>query len=132
MGISQIAAVIAAISLGWLPLSCNKAKPAAAKSSPDVKAAAATPSKTKDLGEITLTNHFETLVDIGSGKSCRITSKLLDRKSLQLTLALESKQSNGKTSGLSVAQAVTRPGQPFDITVGDVDLTMTPNFVDNN
>jgi hypothetical protein len=138
MGASHIA-VIAAISLsGLLPSSCSKifssttAKkaalnptPVAANSSPAVS----TPSNTKDLGTLELTNRFETCVNLGAGRSCTITPKLLGRDNLQLTMALQSRKPDGKTSDFIVTQVTTRPGKPFEVAIGDMDITITPEIV---
>ncbi len=137
MGVSHIA-VIAAISLsGLLPSSCSKTssstaakqnaptpKPVTASPSPAVP----TPANTKDLGELELTNRYETCVNLGAGRSCTITPKLLDRDSLQLTMALQSRKSDGKTAGFIVTQVVTRPGKPFEVAIGDLDITITPEM----
>ncbi len=138
MGVSHIA-VIAAISLsGLVPSSCTKifsakeakkhapnTRPVAANSSQTIPSA----SNTRDLGELELTNRYETCVNLGAGRSCTITPKLLDRDSLQLTMALQSKQANGKTAGFIVTQVVTRPGKPFEVAIGDMDITITPEIV---
>ncbi|MFZ1074422.1 MAG: hypothetical protein WAO21_13435 [Verrucomicrobiia bacterium] len=137
MGVSHIA-VIAAISLsGLLPSSCTKTfsareakknapapAPVVEKPSPVVP----TLSNTKDLGELALTNRYETRVELGAGRSCTITPKLLDRDNLQLTMALQSTNPNGKTAGFIVTQVVTRPGKPFDVAIGDMDITITPEI----
>ena len=137
MGASHIA-VIAAISLsGLVPSSCTKtfsAKTAknhitstntvAANPSPTV----VTPGNVKDLGELALTNRYETCVNLGAGRSCTITPKLLDRDSVQLTMTLQSKQANGKTAGLIVTQVTTRLGKPFEVAIGDMDITITPQI----
>jgi len=138
MGVSHIA-VIAAISLsGLLPASCSKTSPpAAAKqhapSTNQVVAkptpAVSTPANAKDLGELMLTNRYETRVNLGAGRSCTITPRLLDRDNLQLIMALQSSQANGKTAGLIVTQVTTRPGQPFEVAVGDMDIILTPELV---
>jgi hypothetical protein len=138
MGVSHIA-VIAAVSLsGLVPSSCSKAFFAkeAKKQAPSPTSAAAhpspavsTPSNTKDLGELELTNRYETCVNLGAGRSCTITPKLLDRDSLQLTMALQSRQANGKMAGFIVTQVVTRPGKPFEVAIGDMDITITPEIV---
>lgn len=138
MGVSHIA-VIAAISLsGLVPFGCSKTSssttakkntpsttPTVANSSPAVS----TPSNTRDLGELQLTNRYETCVSLGAGRSCTITPKLLDRDNLQLTMALQSKQANGKTAGLIITQVTTRPGKPFEVAIGDMDITITPEIV---
>jgi hypothetical protein len=90
MGLSNIA-VIAAISLSGLwPSSCSKA-PSQQRTQAAGTNAAAIPSKTKELGVIQLTNHYETQIDLGKGQSCTITPRLLDRHNLQLTLSFGTK-----------------------------------------
>jgi hypothetical protein len=137
MGVSHIA-VIAAISLsGLLPSSCTKTfsareakknapapAPVVEKPSPVVP----TLSNTKDLGELALTNRYETRVELGAGRSCTITPKLLDRNSVQLIMALQSRQSDGRTAGLIVTQVTTPPGKPFEVVIGNVDITITPEI----
>ena len=80
----------------------------------------------KNLGELQLTNHYETCVNLGAGKSCTIKPTLLDHASMRLTMALESKNSKGGIKGISVVQIVTKSGEPFEIAVGDMNLTLTP------
>ena len=84
----------------------------------------------KNLGELSLTNHFETCVNLGAGKSCTIKPTLLGRSDLQLTMAVESKAPNGKTKDLSVVQVVTKTGKPFEVAVGDLNLILTPKLSD--
>jgi hypothetical protein len=138
MGVSHIA-VIAAISLsGLLPSSCTKTFSAKAANkhapSPNQMTTNSTPvisvpANTQDLGKLELTDRHETLVNLGAGRSCTITPKLLDRNSLQLTMALQTRSVDGKTSGLVVTQVTTRPGQSFEMAVGDMDITFTPEIV---
>ena len=129
MGLSHIA-VIAAISLSGLwPSSCSKA-PSPQSAQAAGANAAATPSKTKELGVIQLTNHYETQIDLGKGQSCTITPRLLDRHNIQLTLSFGTKNAAGKPIGLCVTRVVAQPDKPFDITVKDVDISFTPKFVE--
>lgn len=79
---------------------------------------------------LNLTNHFETTIDLGAGKSCRITPQMLDRNDLQLTLTLETKQADGQTAGLNVTQVIAHPGKTFDVSIGETELTLTPNLVE--
>ena len=127
MGITNFATVMVAFSMGWLPLSCSKTSSPQSHAS-STNQVAVKPANMKNLGTLALTNHVETCVNLGAGKSCTITPTLLDRKDLQLVMALESKKSDGKTAGLSVVQIVTQPGQSFDIAVGDLDITLTPEM----
>jgi len=137
MGASHIA-VLAAISLsGLVPSSCSKVFSAReAKNhntntnaaAADTNVAAITPENTRDLGELDLTNHYETSVYLGAGRSCTISPILLDRDNLQLTLTLQSKQADGKTAGLVVTRVTTHPGKPFEVAIGDMDITITPQI----
>lgn len=113
---------------GLIPSSCTKAKsPSAQKSALVATATAAAKSNSQNLGDLELTNHYETCIQLGAGKSCTIRPNVLDRGNLQLTLALETKKSDGKVSGLSVVQVVAQSGKSFDVAVGDMNLTLTPN-----
>ncbi len=80
-----------------------------------------------DLGAISLTNHYETCVSLGKGKDCLLTPNLIDKDNVQLTLAVESKNANGKIHDLSITQVVTRSGKPFEVAVGDFSFSLTPN-----
>ena len=44
-------------------------------------------------------------------------------------MTLQSKQANGKTAGLIITQVTTRPGKPFEVAIGDMDITITPEIV---
>jgi hypothetical protein len=120
-------AVLVALT-GLLPSSCTKAKsPAAQQHAPVVNIVTSAESYTnKDLGSLELTNHYETCIDLGAGKSCTITPDQIGRNNLQLTMSLESKNSAGKTKDLSVVQVTARTGKPFEVAVGDMNFTLTP------
>ncbi len=106
-------------------------KPAVQQHTPATSVAASSGFLTnKNLGELQLTNHYETCVELGAGKSCTFKPTLLDRSNLQLTMALETKYANGGTKNLSVVQIVTPSGKPFEIAVGDMNLTLTPKLLD--
>jgi hypothetical protein len=113
--------------LGLLPSSCTTAKKTAAQpaSNADIVSQSAT---NKNLGELSLTNHYETCVNLGAGKSCTIKPTLLEHSNLQLTMAVESKNANGKVKDLSVVQVVTKMGKTFEVAVGDMNLTLTPRL----
>jgi hypothetical protein len=80
-----------------------------------------------DLGEISLTNHYETCVLLGAGKDCVLTPKMIDSHTVQLTVKVESKTAAGKTRDLSVTQVITPSGKPFEVAVGGLSLSLTPN-----
>ena len=128
MGITNFATVMVALSMSWLPLSCSKSSTAQPHTVSSTPAQVSKPSNLKNLGELALTNHIETCVNLGAGNSCTITPTLLDGKNLQLVMALESKKKDGKMAGLSVVEVVAHSGQSFDIAVGDLDITLTPEL----
>jgi hypothetical protein len=123
-------AVLVALT-GLLPSSCTKAKiTTAQKQRASVVADASGVSTNRNLGELELTNYYEADIELGAGKSCRITPKVIDRKNLQLTMALESKKVDGQIAGLSVTQVIIRPGEPFEVAVGDMNFTLTPKLAE--
>lgn len=85
-------------------------------------------SSDRDLGKIALTNHYETCVSLGGGRNCILTPKMIDRHNVQITVAVESKTASGKTHDLSVTQVITRVGKPFEVAVGNLSLSLTPNI----
>ena len=135
MGLSHVA-VIAAISLsGLLPSSCSKqpAPPAQHNKvvvtnsiATNTAPAAAAPSKTRDLGVIQLTNHFEREIDLGNGRTFTIVPRAVDRRNVALTLSFGIKDPGGKMLGLSVTRVTAQTDKPFEITVNDEDMTFTP------
>ena len=117
-----------AILAGIIPSSCSSARnPTAQQHAQVVTVATSSESLTnKNLGELQLTNHYETCVNLGAGKSCTIKPSLFNHTELRLTVALESKNANGVTKGLSIIQIITKSGQPFEVAVGDMNITLTP------
>jgi hypothetical protein len=92
----------------------------------------ATSSLGCDLGEISLTNHYETCVSLGAGKDFIITPKMLDGHNVQLTLTVESKTAAGKTHDMTVTQVVARSGKPLEVAVGSFSFSLTPNVAADN
>jgi orotate phosphoribosyltransferase-like protein len=84
-------------------------------------------SSGQDLGEIALTNHYETCVSLGGGKNCILSPKMLDKENVQLTLTVESKTAAGKTHDMTITQVVTRAGKPVEVAVGDFNFSLTPS-----
>lgn len=144
MWLTKLFTAVMVVLTGLLPSSCTstKGKSPAAQSRPSntTNALASADNQksangqkapiNQDLGELELTNHYETYVQLGGGKSCTIKPNALDHKNLQLTMALQSKSSDGKTTGLNVIQVVTRQGKSFEVAIGDMNLTLTPRLVE--
>lgn len=80
----------------------------------------------RNLGEIALTNHNETCLQLASGESFTLTPKLLDRNNVQITLAVESKNDYGETHNFAVTQVITQSGKPLEVAVGDLNFFFTP------
>jgi hypothetical protein len=112
---------------GLLPSSCTSSKKTAAV--PVTSAEIASQNATnKNLGELSLTNRYETCVNLGAGKSCTIKPVSMGRDNVQLTMAVESKSSTGKVNDLSVVQVMAKAGKPFEVAVGDMNLSLTPKL----
>jgi hypothetical protein len=126
MWLTKILSVAMVALLGLLPSSCTTSKKTSAQQPASAGEIVSGSATNKDLGELSLTNHYETCVNLGAGKSCTIKPILLGRSNLQLTMSLESKTPNGKTQDLSVVQVVTKAGKPFEVAVGNMNLTLTP------
>jgi len=129
MGITHIVTV-APISLsGLLPASCHKSATPAAQTKASSAAVATTNNVVlHNRGELALTNHYETCVQLGGEKDCIFTPKMIGHD-VQITLALESKNRAGKIKDLSVTQVIARPGKPFEVALGDFQFTFTPKII---
>lgn len=129
MSVGHIVTAIAVFVTGLLPSSCTKTS-STTKAAPvaNVVAMNLNNSNDENLGELSLTNHYETDVQLGIGKSCRIVPSVIDRRNIRLTMTLESKKTNGQTEGLNVIQVITQTGKPFEVAVGDMNLTLTPEL----
>lgn len=132
MGISQTTSAILVFLTGLLPASCHKEN-SQHKTAPSVAAVNATNSAVKpitgNIGEITLTNLTDTCVQFANGASCTLTPKLLDRNSVRITLALESRNDDGDTKDFSVTEVVAKQGKPTEAAVGNMNVTFTPVIV---
>jgi hypothetical protein len=139
VGISQIIIIAAVVLTGLLTSGCKRSHPdapveEATNAAPVITNAPAVPtvpvpSRTRDLGVVQLTNHFETTIQLGGGKSCTITPHLIDPRHLQLTMVLESRMPGGKTRGLNVMKVISQPDQQFEVDFSSLNLTLTPQLV---
>ena len=128
MGLSHITTSISVFLAGLLPMSCQH-KAATTKATPGTTLAATTNSNLHDLGEVALTNHYETCVQLGGGKDCILRPKMIDAKNAEITLTFESKTPAGKLHDMTVTQVTTRSGTPLQLAFGDVQLNFTPTVV---
>jgi hypothetical protein len=120
------------ISIGlFLTTACQK-KPAAQT----LHAAAMNPSPAvtsnslnkKDLGVLPLSNHVSTTVTLGKNRQCTITPTLMKSGNVEIILAMETTGANGAPLGMNVARVLAKPGEPFDVSIGDMDLAFTPQL----
>lgn len=139
MGISQIITGVTVFVTGLIPMSCHttaaakKSAPSATVAAGQASGSAATNAPVEvqhDLGEISLTNHVETCVNLGGGKDCVLKPKQVDSKTYQLTLSVESKNKSGTLQDLSVTEVTTRSGAPLEVAVGDFQLSFTPKMTE--
>lgn len=80
----------------------------------------------KDLGVLPLSDHVSTTVSLGNNTQCTLTPTMLKGGNLQIILAMETTSINGKLQSVNVARVVARPGEPFDVSIGELDLAFTP------
>jgi len=138
MGISKTISAILVFLTGLLPASCHKTTPppkpattlpiAVAMTNTLVNSNTVVISNHRNLGEISLTNHNETSLQLTTGENCTLTPKLLARNTLQITFAVESKNDYGETRHFAVTQVVAQPGMPTEAVVGDLTFSFTPHF----
>lgn len=134
MGLSHIVTGISVFLTGLLPMSCHKAStsastaPKESKASPAVVIVSPTSPPQHELGEVNLTNHLETCLQLGGGKNCTLTPIYIDKHTVQITLALESRTAAGKIHDVSVTQVTAKNGQPLAISIGDFQLSLTPTL----
>ena len=83
---------------------------------------------TKDLGVLPLSDHVSTTVALGKHQQCTITPTMLKSGDLQLILSMETTANDGRPIGMNVARVVTKPGEPFDVAIGDINLAFTPHI----
>ena len=141
MGIAaHIVTSVTATVMAIMPASCSKitghagaasktAPKTLAKTAPTAPTTASTSTpvtKTRDLGELSLTNNYELQVVVARDRTCVIVPKILDSKNLQLTMSLQTRSASGKMQDLSVTQVTGPMGKPVEVAVGDMDLTLTP------
>ena len=104
-------------------------KSAAAKSVASDDGKSTIPARPGELGEVVLTNHFETVVRVGNGKNCTLVPRQMGSHNVELTLSLESRNAAGKTHELSVTQVSATSGKPMEVALGGMQLSFTPKIV---
>ena len=89
--------------------------------------AAGTKISNCDPGGVSLTNHHETCLSLGTGRSCILTPQVIDGHNVEITLPVESRTNNGKIHDLFIRQVVTRSGKSFEVAADDYNFSLTPD-----
>jgi len=82
----------------------------------------------KNLGVLPLSNHVSTTISLGKNRQCTLTPTLLKSGNVQIILDLETTGTDGRLQGMNVARILARPGEPFDVSIGDMSLAFTPQL----
>ena len=82
----------------------------------------------KNLGVLPLSNHVSTTITIGKNTQCTLTPTMLKSGDVQIILDMETIDADGRPQGMNVARVLARPGEPFDVSIGDISLAFTPEI----
>ena len=86
------------------------------------------PLHLKDLGVLPLSDHVSTTVSLGNNTQCTLTPTMLKDGNVQIILAMETSNINGKLQSVNVARVLAHPGEPFNVSIGDLHLAFTPQI----
>ncbi|HXR46240.1 MAG TPA: hypothetical protein VN784_02270 [Candidatus Limnocylindrales bacterium] len=92
--------------------------------------AATSPLNRKNLGVLPLSNHVSTTVPLDRNTHCTLTPTLLQSGNVQIILTMETTGADGKPAGMNVARVLAHPGEPFDVSIDNMDLAFTPQIAD--
>jgi hypothetical protein len=92
--------------------------------------AATGPLDRKNLGVLPLSNHVSTTIPLDRNTQCTLTPTLLQSGNVQIIVTMETKGADGKPVGMNVARVLARSGEPFDVSMGNMDLAFTPQMAD--
>ena len=127
----NIVAFIMVISTGALLTGCQRKPVGQTLHAAEINhsSISATNSLTKkDLGVLPLSNHVSTTITVGKNTQCTLTPTLLKSGNVQIILAMETMDADGRPQGMNVARVLARPGEPFDVSIGDISLAFTPEI----
>jgi len=82
----------------------------------------------KNFGVLPLSNHVSTTITIGKNTQCTLTPTMLKSGDVQIILDMETMDADGRPQGMNVARVLARPGEPFDVSIGDISLAFTPEI----
>ena len=83
---------------------------------------------TKDLGVVELSDGTPSRVDLGAGKQCVITPRVISDNAVQLEMVVEAKDAAGNPKRVGSSRVSAMAGQSFSISVGDTTIAMTPKI----
>ena len=130
MRIQHIIITNAAVLVAAFAVSCSKSPSEPTGQATNVRQVSSLPANMPkaDLGEVEFTAHTQKRVSLGEGKECVITPTVLPDGSLQMDLAVERKDTEGKVQRLAQSRLTARPGQQCAISVGDTMVSLTPKL----
>ena len=86
------------------------------------------PLNRRNLGVLPLSNHVSTTVPLDRNTQCTLTPTLLEGGNIQIILTMETTGADGKPAGMNVARVLAHPGEPFDVSIDNLDLAFTPQI----
>ena len=129
MCVNRPVAIALVVSAGMFLTACQKKPGAQALHAANINHSTnsvVSSLRKKDLGVLPLSDHVSTTVSLGNNTQCTLTPTLLRDGNLQIILAMETTSIHGKLQSINVARVLTRPGEPFNVSIGDLDLAFTP------
>ncbi len=82
-----------------------------------------------ELGTVEFTDGEPLMVNLGEGKTCTMTPKVLSDGTLQISMVIEGPgDMPGVKERLSSPTIISRPGQAVAITVNDLGISLTPTL----
>lgn len=82
----------------------------------------------RDLGLLPLSNHVSTTIPLDRNTQCTLTPTVLQSGSVQIILAMETTGTDGRPKDMNVARVLAHPGEPFNVSIGSLDLAFTPQI----
>lgn len=131
MRVQDPVAIVVIVSIGTLLTACQKKPAARTLHAAEMNHSSATVKSAldqKNLGVLPLANHVSTTVSLGKNRKCTITPTLLRSGNVQIILAMETTGANGRPQGMNVARVLAKPGEPFNVSIGDMNLGFTPQL----
>ncbi|MGP8019860.1 MAG: hypothetical protein ACLPRE_02535 [Limisphaerales bacterium] len=109
-------------------LRAAKTHPVQNQVQPSSSKAASGPLNRKNLGVLPLSNHVSTTVPLDRNTQCTLTPTLLESGDVQIILTMETTGADGRPVGMNVARVLAHPGEPFDVSIDNLDLAFTPQI----